>query len=300
MPPETVEDQLAVLDESVELGRGGSTFAETGFVTRGIDPEGSLIPIARTDVVMYSVQYGDTLWDIAAKFNIAQATLRANNNLRNPDLLTVGDELIIPPIDGLIYKVRRGDTLEILSKRYKTTVEAIVSFSPNRLSEGDELVIGQQIIIPGGIASTSSGRGRAVVRPAGVSRGTSVGDGGFVMPTSGTFTQRFHKRHPGIDIGAPKGAPVYAADAGRVTFAGWHPSGYGYAVEIDHGNGYRTLYAHLSWYAPDTGQFVKRGELIGGVGSTYGSGGWSSGPHLHFEIIKNGIRHNPCSYIVCP
>ncbi|MFQ5855367.1 MAG: peptidoglycan DD-metalloendopeptidase family protein [Anaerolineae bacterium] len=281
----------------VGLGRGGSMFVDAGFVTRGIDPEGSLIPVARTDVVTYSVRYGDTLWDIAAKFNITQDTLWANNDLSSPDMLSVNDELVIPPIDGLIYTVRRGDTLAGLAKRYRTSPEAIVNYASNDLAEGQELAVGQKIMIPGGVKPIPP---RRTVSLTSAPPGALKGAGAFVMPVSGNFTQGFRSGHPAIDIGAPKGTPVYAADAGYVSFAGWHPWGYGYAVEIDHGNGFRTLYAHLSWYSPDLGQSVRRGELIGGVGSTYGSGGWSSGSHLHFEIIHNGAKRNPCVFLACP
>lgn len=296
IPPTTV-DTPDTSEEPAVLGRGGSMFVDAGFVTRGIDPEGSLRPIDRTDVVTYSVRYGDTLWDIAAKFNITQDTLWANNDLPSPDMLSVGEELTIPPIDGLIYTVRRGDTLAGLAQRYRTTVEAIVNYASNGLGEGEQPPAGQKIMIPGGVKPIPP---RRTVSLTSAPPGALKGGGSFVMPISGLLTQGFGPGHPAIDIGAPKGAPVYAADAGYVSFAGWHPWGYGFAVEIDHGNGFRTLYAHLGWYEPDLGESVKRGQLIGGVGSTYGSGGWSTGPHLHFEIIQNGAKRNPCLFLACP
>jgi len=296
IPPLTADTPHAP-EEPALLGRGGSLFVDAGFVTWGIDPEGSLRPIARTDVITYSVRHGDTLWSIASKFNLTQDTLWANNDLSSPDLLSVGEEITIPPIDGLIYTVRRGDTLAGLAQRYRTTAEAIVNYAPNGLSEGEQPAVGQKIMIPGGVKPIPP---RRTVSLTSAPPGALKGAGSFVMPVSGILTQGFGPRHRAIDIGAPKGAPVYAADAGYVSFAGWHPWGYGYAVEIDHGNGFRTLYAHLSWYKPDLGQSVKRGELIGTVGSTYGSGGWSTGPHLHFEIMQNGAKRNPCLFVPCP
>lgn len=296
MPPSTV-DTPDMPDESLVIGRGGSRLMNAGFVTRGIDPEGSPDPVERQEVVSYSVRFGDSLWTIAQKFNISQDTLWANNDLPSPDMLSIGDELTVPPVDGLIYEVRKGDTLSALAKRYKTTVEAIVEFPSNGLGEGQQPAVGQEIIIPGGVKPIPP---RRTVSLASAPAGALRGAGSFLMPAGGILTQGFHSGHQAIDIGAPKGTPVYAADAGYVSFAGWHPWGYGYAVEIDHGNGFRTLYAHLSWYKPDLGQSIKRGELIGGVGSTYGSGGWSSGPHLHFEIIQNGAKRNPCVFLPCP
>lgn len=296
MPPSTV-DLPDVPDESLLIGRGGSKLVNAGFVTRGIAPEGSPDPLPRTKVISYSVRYGDTLWTIAQKFSITQDTLWANNDLPSPDMLSIGEQLIVPPVDGLIYKVRRGDTLAGLAKRYRTTVDAIIDYAPNDLSEGNQPLAGQEIIIPGGVKPIPP---RRTVSLASAPAGALKGVGSFVMPAGGILTQGFHSGHAAIDIGAPRGTPVYAADAGYVSFAGWHPWGYGYAVEIDHGNGFRTLYAHLSWYKPDLGQSIKRGELIGGVGSTYGSGGWSSGPHLHFEIIRKGAKRNPCVFLPCP
>lgn len=114
--------------------------------------------------------------------------------------------------------------------------------------------------------------------------------------TSG-FGRRYHpilktmRAHTGVDITAPKGTPVYATADGVVSGekAG---SGYGISVIINHGYSYKSLYAHLSKKAVKPGQKVKRGELIGYVGST----GLSFGPHLHYEVIKNGIKVNPVHY----
>ena len=270
---------------------------QLGFVTRGLDPEGSLTPVVRTEVITYVVRPGDTLWDIAAKFNISQDSLWANNDLPSPDLLSVGDVLTVPPTDGLLYTVRPGDTLASIAQRYRAKVEDIIAYAPNGLEPGEEPQVGQQIMIPGGVKPIPPRRSVSLTRAP---KGALKGDGAFVMPVSGVLTQGFSARHPALDIAAPRGTPVYAADAGYVAFAGWHPLGYGYAVVIDHGNGFRTLYAHMSWYAPNTGDSVRQGEVIGGVGSTYGPGGFASGPHLHFELIQNGAKRNPCLFLPCP
>lgn len=102
--------------------------------------------------------------------------------------------------------------------------------------------------------------------------------------------------HTGVDIDAPFGAPVRAAAAGKVITAGWDGSGYGLQVEIDHLNGLVTKYAHLSRTAVREGDMVLRGQIIGYVGST----GYSTGPHLHYEVIENGIKVNPEKYILLP
>ena len=109
----------------------------------------------------------------------------------------------------------------------------------------------------------------------------------FAWPTHGTITQTFYEWHPGIDIANQVGTPEDAADAGQVVFAGW--GGFGIYVEIDHGNGFHTVYGHMSAVLVTTGQVVERGQLIGLMGAT----GRASGSHLHFEILYQGVPQNP-------
>jgi murein DD-endopeptidase MepM/ murein hydrolase activator NlpD len=156
-----------------------------------------------------------------------------------------------------------------------------------------ELAIGQTIIVPDGVipqAKQVSPRIRQITPNA----GTVVASGQFVWPTSGTITQRFVWYHRGLDI-ANRAAPnILAAESGTVVVAGW-PDGYGYGnrVIIDHGNGYKTLYGHLSSVYVVPGQTVNRGNAIGKMGST----GRSTGVHLHFEVIRNGVYLNPLSVL---
>jgi murein DD-endopeptidase MepM/ murein hydrolase activator NlpD len=100
------------------------------------------------------------------------------------------------------------------------------------------------------------------------------------------------KFHFGMDFTAPRGTPVYASGDGRVTRADNNASGYGNHIRLDHGYGYESLYAHLYKYNVRPGQTVKRGDLIGFVGST----GRSEAPHLHYEIFKDGERINPINF----
>jgi murein DD-endopeptidase MepM/ murein hydrolase activator NlpD len=134
--------------------------------------------------------------------------------------------------------------------------------------------------------------------------GEQLGTGIYTWPAPGyrsitsSFGMHYHpilktnKLHTGVDIGAPMGAKIVAADAGKVMFAGWQ-EGYGQVTIIDHGAGMSTLYAHQSKFAVSSGQSVKKGDVIGYVGST----GWSTGPHLHFEVRVNGTPTNPMSYL---
>ncbi len=109
----------------------------------------------------------------------------------------------------------------------------------------------------------------------------------FAWPTHGSITQNFWQWHPGIDIANEVGTPEAAADAGQVEFAGW--GGYGIYVEIDHGNGFHTIYGHMSAVLVKTGDVVTQGQLIGLMGAT----GRASGSHLHFEILYQGVPQNP-------
>lgn len=124
-----------------------------------------------------------------------------------------------------------------------------------------------------------------------------------IMPTNGWLSSPFSRArldpmlhevlpHEGIDLAAPKGTPIFAAADGRVIHAGWL-GGYGYAVEIDHGFGYTTLYGHASKLLVKVGQHVNRGDVIAEVGST----GLSTAPHLHYEVLVNGTPVNPENFI---
>jgi murein DD-endopeptidase MepM/ murein hydrolase activator NlpD len=129
---------------------------------------------------------------------------------------------------------------------------------------------------------------------AGVGRQT----GGMIQPVPGAvssgFGMRMHpilgysRMHRGIDFRASYGTPILAVSDGRVAFAGWH-GGHGRAVAINHGGGLGTMYAHMSRIAVAPGTAVRRGQVIGYVGST----GLSTGPHLHFEVLRNGAAVDP-------
>ena len=150
------------------------------------------------------------------------------------------------------------------------------------------------------VAQLEAERAAASVSSAAASGGDTSGTGSFVFPVasyvyiSSRFGMRVHpitgqyKSHTGMDIASNQGTTVYAADSGTVVLAEWY-GGYGNCIMIDHGNGYKTLYGHLSVISVQNGQSVSQGQTIGNVGST----GNSTGPHLHFEVYKNGDRIDP-------
>ncbi|MCX6705362.1 MAG: M23 family metallopeptidase, partial [Candidatus Woesebacteria bacterium] len=228
----------------------------------------------RDSIIDYKVQDGDTIASIANKFGVSAATIRWQNNFTG-DKIKIGQTLKILPITGIAHTVAKGDTVYSIAKKYDADSQAIVDFPFNTFTNDEtfELAIGQIVIVPDGVmpAPAIAPRARQVTPDA----GSVTASGQFVWPTAGTITQRFSWYHPGIDI-ANRGLPLdIAADSGRVIYAGWDSAGYGNMVLIDHGNGFKTRYAHLSQIMVISGQNIGRGQAIGKMGST----GHSTGPH---------------------
>jgi murein DD-endopeptidase MepM/ murein hydrolase activator NlpD len=280
------------------LQQAAVPYTRRAVVNTGALPEVELQRSVRTSITVYTVQGGDSVLGIAEKFGLeGNSLLWANPRLAdNPDFLQVGQTLNILPVNGALHTVAKGETLEAIAARYKVTPEVISGYVGNGLSNGAALAVGASLIIPGGIKPY-------VARQVTAYQGTApenakVGSGNFVWPTSGYVSQKYWEGHRAIDIAGRGnagglGAPVLAADAGYVAATQVSNSGYGRMVILDHGNGYQTLYAHLQTFYVEVGQSVSRGEAIGKVGST----GNSTGPHLHFEVIQNGVRRNPFSYL---
>ena len=249
----------------------------------------------RAELTHYVVQSGDTIFGIAAQFGLAPETIMwANGRFveDNPDLLRVGQELVILPVDGVYHQVGGSDTVEAIAAAYKVEPATIIDYPLNELDPNDaQIAAGQWLIVPGG---TKPYVPRTVVAYSGpIPVDASAGTGIFGWPAAGQITQGYWDRHRALDVGAWKGAPVLAADSGYVVAAGWDDSGYGRMVVIDHGNGLQTLYAHLQVYYVEVGDSVAKGEQIAEVGST----GNSSGPHLHFEMRQNGVQRNPFGFL---
>lgn len=279
----------------------GSDDDDSGILARAPVPITIAPKRIRRDVEKYTVAPGDNVSNIAEKFGVsADSLLWANAKLEdNPDMLSVGQVLNIPPVSGVLITVQNNDTLKAIADKYKTTktkpeqlIQNIVELEFNQerhaLKEPDyALTAGQFLMIPGGSKPYVP---RVVTAYSGAIPNTAArGTGNFGWPVSGRITQKFWTRHPGIDIGAPTGSPIYAADSGYIIQAGWSNVGYGFMILINHGNGYLTRYAHLSVMNVEVGDSVKKGQIIGRVGST----GNSTGPHLHFEIIRGGAHRNP-------
>lgn len=247
---------------------------------------------ARDKIIEYKVAEGDTVSSIAEKFGVSSDTVRWQNNLTK-DRIKTGQSLEILPVTGMAHKVQKGDTVYSIAKRYDASAQAIVDFPFNTFTNDETfaLAIGQTVIVPDGVRPAAAVTPR--IRQITPDAGSVVASGQFVWPTSGTISQNFSWYHKGVDIANRVAPEVLAADAGTVVTAGWSPVGYGNYIIIDHGNGYRTLYAHLQTIYVVSGQTVNRGARIGKMGST----GRSSGIHTHFEVIKNGVYLNPLNVL---
>jgi murein DD-endopeptidase MepM/ murein hydrolase activator NlpD len=299
--PTTARRALAPLDDDT--------------ITRLALPRTTIPERTRAEVMTYTVQSGDTVFGISEEFGLTPYTIYWANSETledNPHRLRVGMVLNILPVDGVYHKVSAGETLADLSDKYSVEPEALYN-EWNGLEEDQPLIAGSQLVIPGGkrefvvwqlpkrVASTG-GSVRNQGRP-GMCVGSFAGlpgRGWFGWPTGGRRISGWYFRdgrnpaHNGIDIGLRTGDPIYAADGGIIIFAGWWgASGYGNLIVVDHLNGWQTWYGHLSQVNVVCGQQVNAGEVIGLGGST----GWSSGPHLHFEVRLDSVPYDPFAYL---
>ncbi len=274
-----------------------------GLVSRRVVAETIAPSETRSGIISYTVQGGDTIETIAARFRLLPTTLVwSNKDVEDaPDRLSIGQVINIPPIDGIWYTVESADTLSGIAEKFKAKPEEIVSYPMNNLTAGANLVADSRIMIPNGIkpfvakpveAASVASTGSAYTTYSGPAVSAS-GSGQFQWPTNGFLTQGYYAYHRGIDIANAIGIPIGAADGGYVSAAGWDNTGYGYMVIINHGNGFSTLYGHLSQYYVEPGQAVARGQIIAAMGST----GRSTGPHLHFEVRYGGVQQNPLFYL---
>ncbi len=252
--------------------------------------------------IQYVVQEGDTVSRLARKFHVNPNTIIKNNDRKKlkADRMKPGTRLTILPVDGIAHPIGKGETIAELAQRYKQPLDQIVEV--NDLDNPDMIVENQKLIIPNAAElrlrpvakpATRNASGRklppgAPVRYSQTGKRLSWPSAGIV---TSNFGWRWFRMHTGMDVAAPVGTAIRAVKEGRVIYSGWM-GGYGYAVDIDHGNGLTTRYAHCSELHVQTGQLVYRGQVLAAMGST----GHSTGPHLHFEVRLNGEAVNPRSY----
>lgn len=259
----------------------------------------------------YQIKSGDTLYKIAIDSKMKlEDLLKANPGINENSPLKIGQEinLIVPtPLlsviteDEITYTQSIPKKIETVNndKEYKT-YRKVISAGKEGTKE-----VKSKIIKINGIEDKREVISEKVILEPTVEK-IEVGTlntppkkaiGKFIYPVSGAkitsgFGLRWNSMHGALDLATKKGTPIKASDGGKITFSGWG-NGYGNMIKIDHGNGFVTVYAHNNSNSVSVGQNVAQGEIIGYVGST----GNSTGNHVHFEIIKNGIKQNPLNYL---
>ena len=243
----------------------------------------------RDQVVTYPVESGDTLAKIADKFGISIDSIKWANNLQS-DSLRIGQELKIPPVSGVVVRVKEGETVYSIAKKYKTEAQKIVNFPFNDFADLETfaLNVGQTLIVPDGVPPQAPAIAAPFAPPV-----FAGGTGQFQWPVGGSISQYPVWYHMAVDIANPSAPGIAAADAGVVTNVQYLRYGYGHHLTLDHGDGLSTLYAHMSDIYVQPGDRVARGQIIGRMGLT----GRTTGMHLHFEVRKNGTPVNPLPFL---
>lgn len=272
------------------------------------DPYTLITNRARSKMTSYIAQRGDTIDGIANRYGLKKESIAWCNDYRLALVLRPGDVVHIPPADGACHTVIRTQSKDIraIAAQYKIDDPyAIIDSPANELPDiAPETLLpsGARLFVPGGEGEIitwnapvqQDGAGNVVAFDPGSPFSCGARSGGgtrWVNPLpNGTYVRGYYAGHSGIDISAPTGTPIYAANGGPILYAGWNNWGYGITVVIGHGP-WSTLYGHMSSRAVGCGQVVGAGQIIGYVGST----GNSSGPHLHFEIRYRNQPQDPAT-----
>ena len=314
LPPEVITvseqpTQVALDVNPIQNGQPSIPVEGSGFfpsIFRDLQLKTNIPERERTEPVLYRVSRGDAMYNIAENYKIKSETiLYVNEQLEdNPHSLRPGMELTIPPVDGMYYTWQEGDTFETVAEKLFTEPQGIIDFTGNQIDLTNPTVEpGAVVFVPGASRELRNWAADLPTTTRGADTGTGGGNAanvcgggpiasGFGWPADSVSLSgnAYGPGHLGIDIDAPEGANVYASGTGVVTMAqgGWN-YGYGNVVQIDHGNGYVTVYAHLSTIFVTQCQTVGQGAVIGLSGNT----GNSFGAHLHFEVRIGGSNVNP-------
>jgi murein DD-endopeptidase MepM/ murein hydrolase activator NlpD len=264
----------------------------------------------RNEVIQYTAVQGDTIYTIAERFKLKPETIAWSNPRRIIEVLRPGDVINILPVDGVYHQVVGSKTIAEIATMYSIKDPYTIIDSEYNTIGGAKpdqiLASGTWLVIPGGQAEQITWNPGVKVEASGARKGFVTqfapgqpgscgevqnpgGGAGWRRPlASYTFIRGFSSWHSGVDLAAPIGTPVMAANSGAVIFAGWNSYGYGNTVVLAHGP-FLTLYGHMSSISVGCRQYVTVGQVVGAVGST----GNSSGPHLHFEIRSGETPTDP-------
>ena len=262
-------------------------------------------------VKTHTVQKGESFWTIARNYDVTVSELQQLNPEVNPNRLKIGQVLNLnclePLINVVVVKEITVEESIAYATEYKETANLYRGETQvvKKGTNGKKMVTYEVKETNGATLEKTTLNEVVISEPvsAVVNKGTKAvalssrsGDGILNWPMSGKITSPYGTRssgfHSGIDIGGKIGRGVYSAAGGKVVLASWYYA-YGNCIVVDHGNGMKTRYAHLSAYKVKVGDTVERGQLIGLCGNT----GRSTGPHLHFEVIVNGSTKNPINYL---
>jgi murein DD-endopeptidase MepM/ murein hydrolase activator NlpD len=269
-------------------------------------------PFAQPAYFTYTIQPGDSVASIAGQFGVTQTSILENNPhvSTDPNLLIVGGTLVVPSTDGLVYNVTLGDNLNAIADSYGIDVNSIINYGPNGLTSPDTVVEGMVLVLPGVQIQPSAPDPAPADAPIPAAADDPVfvsepdpepaqppvsSFGSYVWPVSGNITTYFSGYHPGIDIDGygNYGAPILSSASGTVVLVAWDDYGYGYHVIVQNDDGTTMQYAHLSDIWVSQGQYVGQGQAVGALGST----GYSTGPHLMFNMYVGGVPVDPLAYL---
>ncbi len=278
--------------------------ASSGEAGAGVKPLADIVD-PRQPFVLYVTQAGDTVSGVAGRFGIEMGTLLDNNpTIDDKNLLQLGQQLVVPRKDGILYKVGHGDTVSSIVNQFDNiTTATVTDYKPNAIADGSDLEPGRYVLLPGATRKppppppptiTTGGSGGAP-RPGGSGRfGAPLAAWHGVSDPFGT-SRGGGRIHEGIDLDLYgfHHSTVFSSCAGVVSKTEYLTYSYGYHVVVDCGDGWTTLYAHFDDIAVSPGQHVSKGTPLGVSGLT----GYTTGEHLHFEIRFEGAPVNPADYI---
>ncbi|MTI66276.1 MAG: M23 family metallopeptidase [Firmicutes bacterium] len=262
-----------------------------------------------TEEKTHVVKKGESFWSIAHKYNITVEDLIKANIDKDSEVIQPGDEISLVVAKPFLTVATYEEKKYIEKVPYETKYEKTASLYNDEVKVKRSGTPGKKEVVAKVEKQNGIEVAKEILKQTLISqpvaqikiKGTkepppTKGTGRFMRPTSGRLTSRYGPRgsrfHYGVDLASEIGTPIKAADGGVVTFAGWK-GGYGYMVEIDHGGGFKTRYAHCSKIYVKKGQRVYKDKTISAVGNT----GRSKGPHVHFEVLKYDKNKNPYSYI---
>lgn len=279
-------------EEAVIITPDISLIQQNSIVATGLVSDNYIVPrLSKNQITEYTVQSGDRLSFIASDYGVTLNSIIWANGMKDSDTIQPGQILRIPPVSGVIHKVKNGDTVSSIAKKYGANEAKIIIF--NSLSQDGKLKISEEVIVPDGKVANPALAISYYTTKADAQRFSLLPDLGsfFMLPTSGFNWGKIHGRN-GVDIANSCGTPIYAAADGQVELAvdsGFN-GGFGKFVKIIHSNGAESIYAHASKIEVKEGQNVTKGQVIAMMGTT----GRSTGCHLHFEIhgAKNPLVKN--------